>query len=97
MNFYLKSRNKTISNVYIPGKHSSQRFIISARKVNTTATINIKVKDKVNSPEILFGMIDFYKRNSNYLKVIQNFDIVDHSNSEYYEEYKLIMARSRKL
>ena len=56
--------------------------------MNTTVYINIKEKDKVNSPEISFGMIDFCKRNSNCLKVIQNFDIVDHSNIEYYEEYK---------
>ena len=84
----MESRNKTISNLYIPGKHSSLRYINLASKVNTTASINIKGKDKVNSPEIPFGMIDFCKRNSNYLKVIQNFDIVDHSNSEYYEEYK---------
>ena len=84
----MESRNKTISNLYIPGKHSSLRYIISAREVNTTASINIKGKDKVNSPEIPFGMIDFCKRNFNYLKVIQNFDIVDNSNSEYYEKYK---------
>ena len=42
----------------------------------------------VNSPEIPFGMIEFCTRNSNYLKVIQDFDIVDHTNNECCEMYK---------
>ena len=84
----MEPRSKTISNLYIPGEHPSLRFVISISEVNTTPSVSTNTEDMVDSPGIPFGMIDFCTRNSNYLKVIQDFDIVDHTNNECCEMYK---------